>query len=104
MFNITFETITPESAENGEAEETGFLDENLTFREAMDAMRWHMGTHVEADSYPISRSNPPRWFTFYGETDYRTGETQNVSLHLPDNLTPSTKLRIARFVGCKVKA
>lgn len=97
-FSITYETITHESAEYGDAEDSGFVDEGLTLREAMDALRWYRGSHVEADSYPLAR---PRWFTFYEvETDYATGETKNVSLHLPETLTDSTRRRIARLVGC----
>lgn len=97
-FSITYEIITNESAEYGDAEERGFIDEGLTLREAMDALHWYRGSHVEADSYPLAR---PRWFTFHDvETNWTTGDTKNVSLHLPETLTDSTRRRIARLVGC----
>jgi hypothetical protein len=98
LFSITYEKITPESAEDGEAAERGFLYEELTFREAMDALRWSRGAYVEADSYPVKS---PRWFTFYNtDENYATGEVTNLSLHLPKSLTSATRARIARLVGC----
>jgi hypothetical protein len=98
LFSITYEKITPESAEEGEAAERGFLYEGISFREAMDALRWSWGAYVEADSYPVKN---PRWFTFYKtDEDFRTGEVTNLSLHLPESLTSATRARIARLIGC----
>lgn len=101
MFNITYEIVTEESAENGEAEETGFEHEGLSLREAFDVMRWH-GHALEADSFPISLQSPPRWLSWEGEQNYRTGAWTYRSLHMPAKLTPSTKLRIARIFGLNV--
>jgi hypothetical protein len=101
MWNITYERITYESAEHGEAEESGFLHEGLTFREAMDALRWQMACHIEADSSPISAAFPPRWFTFYeAEQDISTGDVTNYALHIPANITPASRMRVARLLGC----
>ena len=98
MFNITFETISPESAENGDFEETGFLHEGLTFREAMDVLRWKRGCYVEADSYPVRN---PRWFTFYNaEEHHLCGSVTHWSLHIPEHITESSRRRIAKLVGC----
>lgn len=98
MFNITYEITTPESAENGDFEETGFIIQDASFKEAMEELRWHRGCYVEANEYPV---RDPRWFTFY-ETgvDYQTGATTNLSLHLPANITASSARRIARLIGC----
>jgi len=101
MWSITYETITPGSAEEGEAEASGFLHEGLTFREAMDALCWARGCHVEADSSPISTAFPPRWFTFYeAEHDIASGEITNLGLHIPANITPASRMRVARLLGC----
>lgn len=100
-FNVTFETVTPESAEQGDAADRGFIAEGVTLREAIrehcQGFGWN--GYVEADSWPCSLSCPPRWFTFYGEMDYRTGETESRSLHLPEGISPSSALRIARLLG-----
>lgn len=97
-FSITFEVITPESAEDGEVAESGFLEEGLTLRDAIEALRWDRGCYVDSNSYPVTA---PRWFTFYEtDHDYATGAVTNKALHLPNHLTPSTRRRIARLVGC----
>ena len=97
-FDITYETVTPESAENGDSADAGFLAENLTFREAMDELRWYRGGHVEADSCPVHR---PRWFTFIAASEnYATGEVTSYSLHIPEHVTESSRQRIARLLGC----
>jgi hypothetical protein len=95
-FSVTFERITEESAENGDFEEKGFELRNVTLREALGFLRWQ-GGHVEANCYPV---RAPRWFTWYCESDYRTGETTNYSLHLPASLTEASRQRIARYVRC----
>ena len=96
-FSVTFETITPESAEDGEAEDRGFVVEAVSLREAVEALEG-LGCHVEADCYPVTA---PRWFTAYStREDYGTGETENRSLHLPESITESTRIRIARLLGC----
>ena len=98
MFDITFETISPESAENVDFEETGFLHEGLSFREAMDVLRWASGCHVEADCYPVRN---PRWFTFYNaEENFATGSITNYALHIPEHITEASRRRIAKLVRC----
>lgn len=100
-FCVTFELVTPESAENGEASETGFLSEGCSLREAVDLLG---GSAHEADSFPLTRSNPPRWFTYTDSDprDFRTGEIESRSLHLPRNTTPSSALRVARLLGVRL--
>lgn len=93
MFSITYEIITPESAENGDCEETGFEAENLTLREAFDMLRWIGGNCEPSDS----SLSPYSWLSFYCEPDFVTGETKNYALHWPRNLTYSTRHRIARM-------
>ena len=103
-FSITYETVTEESAEQGEAASSGFyLDRVQTFGEAWSILRnlGAIGCHCEADSYPLSTSCPPRWFTFYEVGhNYTTGEVTSYALHIPDNVTPSSRMRIARALGC----
>ena len=62
-----------------------------------EAIRLIGGFVVEADCWPISK---PRWFTNseYGE-NYRTGEVEHRSLHVPESVTNASRLRIARLLG-----
>ena len=103
QFSITFETVTPESAEHGEADTQGFHIENMSFSEAWQELRnlGAIGCHCEADSYPISLKHPPRWFSFHEvEENYTTGEVTSYALHVPPKVTPSSRMRIAKALGC----
>jgi hypothetical protein len=96
-FSVTYETITEESAVEGETESNGFEAEDVSLREALSIIGGCEGG-VEADCYPV---RSPRWFTFYKQNeDYGTGEVTNMSLQLPDHLTESSRMRIARLVRC----
>lgn len=79
LVNITYEIVTEESAENGEAEESGFLAENseYTFRELVDALREKF---TNASCWPVS-ANVNTWFASEPDTDFRTGEVQTESIH-----------------------
>lgn len=100
-FAVTFERVTAESAELGDAESRGYVLHNATLRDAIEALQ---GAYCEPDSWPISLANPPRWFTAYrtneGTRDYYdAGVEESRSLHLPRNITPSSAIRIARLLG-----
>ena len=99
-WTITYATITPESAENGDYDEHGIWAESLTLGEAMRELDFR-GAYCEADSCPISRDFPPRWFTFPEVcTDPKTGTATSYSLHIPDHITPASRMRLARFLAC----
>jgi hypothetical protein len=103
MWNITYETVTPESAEHGDAEERGFYLEDISFGEAMAEIRslGLLGAYCEADSCPISIDCPPRWFSFpEAETDYSRLAVTSYALHIPDHITPASRMRLARLLGC----
>lgn len=98
MFRITYEIVTPESAEYGEAEECGVFMDNVSFGEAMSELRWHKGGYVEADCCPVQN---PRWFTFFdADENYATGARTSYSLHIPEHITESSRMRIASLLGC----
>ena len=96
LFNVTCETITPESAEHGEADSRGFEAEDVSLREAIDIMGCGEGG-IEADEHPVTN---PSWITAYDVTRDRAywerGETVNRSLHFPGAMTTASKLRVCR--------
>jgi hypothetical protein len=98
-FNLTFETVTPESAEYGEADSLGFVDIGISLSDAANMIRNKGGfTFCEADSFPVTK---PRWLTFYGiDSDMETGAVTSWSLHMPESLSNASRLRIARMFGC----
>jgi hypothetical protein len=103
MFNITYEIVSPESAERGDAEERGFHLKRLFFSEAMAEIRslGLRGAYCEADSSPISIDCPPRWFSFpEAKTDYSRLAVTSYALHIPDHITAASRMRLARLLGC----
>lgn len=100
-FNVTYEIVTPESAEHGDAAECGFVSEDVSLRDALDDLQGE-GCHVEANEYPVSA---PSWVTAYDTNDgtasfYEDGEHESRSLHFPDTMTASSKLRVCRLLNC----
>lgn len=94
-FAVTFEVVTPESAEAGDVAERGFIVEAGTLRDCADVLRWH-GAAVSADSWPMVR---PRWLTWPADVDYTTGSERTLSLHIPASVTAASARRIARLAG-----
>ncbi|MFM0341163.1 hypothetical protein [Paraburkholderia fungorum] len=77
-FTETYEIVTDESAELGDAAERGIdLDaEPFGFRELV---RWLKDNYCGAE--PSESRGVPRWITSYAERNFRTGEFRNCSLH-----------------------
>lgn len=95
-YDITYAIVTEESAEHGDYAESGFLYEGLDFKEAVQRFESERAGLIEANEYPIIS---PRWFTAYVEQNPRTGDYREVSLHLPESVTPASRRRIARLLG-----
>lgn len=104
QFCVSYEIVTSESAENGEAEERGVIDEGLTLREAIKEVqrtRTNLVDGIESvstDSWPVK---VVRWITVHNSAEYETGARESRTLHLPDNVTPASSRRIARLLGIR---
>jgi hypothetical protein len=74
----TYEIVTPESAESGDVQDSGFLTEaeSVTFRELVSMMR-----DFPCPSCSPASGNENEWLSSYPETDFRTGEEETQSLH-----------------------
>lgn len=103
-FRVTYDIVTPESAEHGDIAEGGFMlpggwrvppligkptpGVEMSLREAVDL--------VSAGCMEDSGS----WFTeIDGRPDYRTGEEERRAFHPPDNCTAASYARLARLLG-----
>ena len=95
MFNITYETWLEEDVEIGDTDDKGFYLECVSLREAYDFLRWEGS--CEASAYPV---NQARWLSFNNEANYIDGKTTCYSLHIPDAVTPSSRLRLAKLFRC----
>lgn len=104
-FTVTYEVVTPESAEQGDAAERGTVTRLATLRDALDAVQRTFSNEcdgvesIECDSWPVVK---PRWVTISNGMHYRTGEQESRSLHIPDTVTTSTARRIARLAGARM--
>ena len=104
-FNVTYEIVTPESAENGDVDESGFIAENVSLRDALALVSETRTSRVggvecsECDSSPCSH---PRWITVMNGMEFETGAQESRSLHIPDGVTASTARRIARLMGARL--
>lgn len=101
-FSVSYEITTYESAENGEADERGVIDEGLTLRDAITEVhrtRANLVGHVEAIQSNAWPANRVRWITVHNSAEYETGARESRTLHIPDTITPASSRRIARLVG-----
>jgi hypothetical protein len=99
LFNVTYEIVTQESAEHGDSEESGFVCEGFSLRDAVALVSKNGVECVECDSSPC---DVPRWITVINGMEYETGAQESRSLHIPDSVTPSTARRIARLMGARI--
>jgi hypothetical protein len=91
-FAITYSETTPESAEEGDYSDTGFIDESCTLREAYNYLRF--------EGWPVEAS--PSCLSFgYCMTDYATGTERELCLHFPRTITEASARRVARLFGVR---
>ena len=99
-FNVTFERITDESAEHGDAEERGFIAEDCRLRDALHLAGQSLRGYVEVVE-PSDSSRMARWFTWFCGRHWHDGDFTNLSLHIPDSVTASSRKRIAKLIGAR---
>ena len=78
LISRTFEVVTPESAEEGEVADSGFLveSESVTFRELVSLME----SHPNPSAYPPS-GDSGEWLSSHLETNYHDASETTESLH-----------------------
>ena len=98
-FFVTYEIVTPESAENGEAEEVGYVlpggwhandrGDGMTLREAMQLC--------------CPQEDCGRWWTEIGEDrcDYGTGAVEARAIHPAAGITRASYGRVSRLLGLR---
>lgn len=74
---ITFDIITEESAADGDYAESGWEDEVGEEYTVDEAAKLLKGSEASSSDFHVGV-----WYTSYGDTDWRTGETKNLSYHL----------------------
>lgn len=106
-FSVTFERYFPHDDREDvcEPDERGFVIENVSLRDAMrlglEYRQPDYAGHCEPDSYPARNV---RWLNFHNWNDctreqIQCGISESRSLHFPQSLTESSRLRICRLFG-----
>lgn len=102
-FHVTFETVTPECAEIGDAAARGYVHPNggTDELELVDDVAAYGFTLAEAVRTMGHVDDCGQWFAETGSDrcNYRTGAVTTYSLHPPRGVTPSSYRRIARALG-----
>lgn len=98
LVSKTYSQVTPESSEDGDFSDTGFIfeDEEHSFRELVDLMR----EHGEPSCYPASGETYEWLSSGWDTTDYSTGEQEQTSIHYSRNNPP----RNARYWRLAMRA
>ena len=103
-FHVTYDVVTPESAEDGDTVENGFVHANGgrdPIERVSDASDYAM------DLRTALRHCQPQWDsgTWFDQEsqveDYATGDAVSYSLHPPRNVTPSSYARLKRVLGVR---
>lgn len=98
-FNATYTRFNDDEATQGETDRQGFVDTELSLHDALRAMRQYPATASEyrgiaGSDWPADTS---RWITA-DYSEWETGDTVEVSIGLPDDITDSTRARLVRAI------
>jgi len=98
LIRTSYETVTPESAEEGDAADRGWEDEEgEQFESVEDAIEWLKRKGVQHAS--SSHFHPGIWYSSGEDQDFGTGETTTYSFHL----TADEKVQKAIYDALKAK-
>lgn len=96
-FNVTYEIVTQEGAENGDYDEIGFVSENVDLRQAISDVFDTRTSRVDGITAVEYLSNG--WLSVHNGMEYETGSHETRALHFPDNVTVSTIDRIVKYIS-----
>ena len=104
MFRVTYEIVTPESAEHGDAAERGFVEPGewkTPIEESLAGNDLHTMSLRDAMRlcYPIEDSG--FWWTGEASQDYQTGAYETRAIHPPRGITASSYARVSRLLGVR---
>jgi|SRR6267142_5822052 len=95
-FRVTYEVVTPESAEHGDADERGFVSPGNWHHDDVAEMSLREACGLVS---PRSMEDCGRWFSEIGERlDYQTGAAETRSLHPPKTITAASYGRLRRVM------
>ena len=97
-FSVSFEIVTPESAELGDCAEHGFLLPG-EWRENVDTIEDVTMSLREATRLAYPQEDSGAWWQEVdGREDYATGAREYRAIHPPRNITPASYARVTRIL------
>lgn len=102
-FRVTYDIVTPESAEQGDVAERGFCSPGgwkhddvaeLSLREALSAAGFRSTSRYGAGFEDGGSS----FYTVDPDLDYRTGEDTQYAIHPPPGITQASYRRVSRIL------
>ena len=94
-FHVTYQIVTQESAEQGEAAERGFIDKDLDLRVSVDAVFRTRTLFVGG----YSTIYDGRSFTVDNGMEFLTGAFESRTLHRTRGVTDASWARLCRLLG-----
>ena len=88
-FNVTYDIVSDESAENGDVDELGFIAEKVSLRDGINLLG---SDSAHVDGYSLDCHDFT--ITVNHNRDYLSGLFESRYLHIPRNTTPSSLKRI----------
>jgi hypothetical protein len=85
--DVTYDVVTPESAERGDFEESGFESEDLKF-DSLAEMALYMQENGASGSETGGGIKNPSWYTADPDIDYQSGHETSHGFHVQTDLTP----------------
>ena len=99
-FNVTYDVVTPESAEQGDIAELGFISRGVELRQALrDLFETRTSLCDGVISIEHCETGSGSVVTVYNGTEFETGAHESRALHIPETVTTASRRRIARLAG-----
>ena len=103
-FNVTYDIVTPESAEHGDYDEIGYIANAVSLREAIDLLfetRTCECDGVASIEPSCSMISEARWLNVVNGMEFLTGAVEARALHFPEEITGSSRKRIMVLCGVR---
>ncbi|MDE3023047.1 MAG: hypothetical protein KGI54_14560 [Pseudomonadota bacterium] len=101
-FSVTYVIVSPESAESGDYEESGFIEESLPLRDALKVLfetRTSQCGGIECIEPSDSIISNARWITIHNGMEFITGCQESRSIHIPEHVSATSRQRIWHLIN-----
>lgn len=107
-FDVTYEIVTQESAEHGDADERGDICEQEGLRDAIKELHRTRTSRVDSAQWPETNPSPitgtERVYSVsvLNGMEFETGAHEERTLHIPQSVSAASSRRIARLAGARI--